>query len=132
MQEQHSSPSTSLSLKLANQRLEQLFDSYVAGLGGSWPRFFDRLATSFIGSDDSDEIDKAYDNYKRVEVRMEERFEVLQGAAVMAGDYTALELGRGMLERTKEVGQKIREFYLATLHGAKDFEEQVNGGHLTW
>lgn len=96
------------------------------------PAFFDKLSNSFIASGDSEEIDQAFDNYKRAVVRMENRFSVLQCAAVMAGDDAALEEGLGMVERMKEVGAKILEFYRATLHGAEDFEEQVKIGNLTW
>ncbi|KAE9396488.1 hypothetical protein BT96DRAFT_996633 [Gymnopus androsaceus JB14] len=131
---QHHSNTTgeSLGLRLAKQSIEALYNSYVAGLGGSWPHFFDRLSTSFIDTDNSDEIDEAFDDNRWSVALMKKRFNLLQAEAVLVGDHLAIQEGRGMLERIEEVGEKLREFYWATLHGSEDFKEQVVAGHLVW
>lgn len=124
--------STTLGLKLAKESVQALFDSYVAGLGGSWSCFFDRLSTLFITTDNSDEIDEAWVNNRRTMGHLKKRFRVLQAEALMVGDHAAIQEGRDLLECIEEVGAKLREFYRATLHGSEDFKERIIAEDLVW
>ncbi|KAE9393387.1 hypothetical protein BT96DRAFT_943949 [Gymnopus androsaceus JB14] len=121
-----------LGLRLARQSLEAYYDSYIGGLGGNWTRFFDRLSNSFIESGNPDEIDKAFNDYKWTELCLTKRFRKLEEEAIILGDYEAIQEGRGMVERVKEVGEKLHEFYLANMYGSEDFQERVKSGDLKW
>lgn len=129
----HSNPAEScVGVRLAKDSVEALYESYVKQLGGNWTRFFDRLYESFMESGYPDEIDKAFDKYKVMVPRIEKRFRKLQEVAIMASDYAAMEEGRGMVERVKEVGEKIHEFYAASVHGSEEFKDQVESGMISW
>lgn len=101
-------------------------------LGGNWKRFFDRLSDSFIKTGDPEEIDEAFDYNKRTERCLAKRFRKLQEEAIIVGDHEAIEIGRGMVQRVQEVGEKLHEFYMANIHGREDFKELVDSGILQW
>lgn len=121
-----------LGVRLAKQSLEAYFNSYVKVLGGNWTCFFDRLSNSFIETGNPDEIDEAFDYYKQTERRFAQRFMKLQEEGIKVGDYDTIEVGRGIVDRVKEVGQKLHEFYMANMYGSEYFKDLVESGDLKW
>ncbi|KAF5343688.1 hypothetical protein D9757_014532 [Collybiopsis confluens] len=114
--------------------VEEIFDGYVAMIGGSWSKFFSSITSSFIHSNNDTEIEDHYSEAQRWLQDIWKSMRVLEASASQAGDMYSLEmeLGQGMVKRMGEITMKLRDLSHATLLGTKEFKKAVEDGVLTW
>ncbi|KAE9388387.1 hypothetical protein BT96DRAFT_947636 [Gymnopus androsaceus JB14] len=65
------------------------------------------LSTLFITTDNSNEINEAWDNNRQTMGHLKKRFHVLQVEALMVGNHAAIQEGQDLLECVEEVGVRV-------------------------